>query len=152
MGSLTMVRTEKNMKKTILILTAAASLAMHPIASCAGIVDDIDDIEQKIDDIDLDQSRDDIRSDLDDIKQALEDLKGGDPVYVPAPRPHKPEQGYTVTPVDPAPKAHLVTPDEKDPIVKPPQHKPKARAGYHYVWTESDNPNIGWHWLEVQNK
>jgi hypothetical protein len=45
------------MKKTILILTAAASLTMHPIASRAGIVDDIDDIEQKIDDSDLDQSR-----------------------------------------------------------------------------------------------
>jgi hypothetical protein len=140
------------MKKTILILTAAVSLTMHPIASHAGIIDDIDDIEQKIDDIDLDQSKDDIQSDLDDIKQALEDLKGGGTTgYIPASPPYK-GQGYTLTPVNPAPKAHLVTPDDKDPIVKPPQHKPKARAGYHYVWTESDNPKIGWHWLEVQNK
>jgi hypothetical protein len=52
---------------------AALSLTMGASLK-ANLVDDIQDIIDKIDQIDLDQSKDDIQSDLDQIKSDLDDL------------------------------------------------------------------------------
>jgi|SRR5215469_8107241 len=117
--------------KTFLILLLAIGLpSLIHAATVQEVLDGIDDIETQIDNIDLDQSKDAIQSDLDDIKAALEDLKGEETVYV-NPRPAKPN--YQLVPVNPA---------KRGPITK-------TVNGHKYVWTESDNPKIRWHWLQV---
>jgi len=119
------------MKKFLCVLATVLTLPLCSHAEgLAGLQDAIDDIETQIDNIDLDQSKDAIQSDLDDIKAALEDLKGEETVYV-NPRPAKPN--YQLVPVNPA---------KRGPITK-------TVNGHKYVWTESDNPKIGWHWLQV---
>ncbi len=121
-----------NMEKTILSLMIAlgffATASVH-----AGLVDDIDAIEQQIDNIDLDQSKDDIQSDIDDIKQALEDLKGGSETLYVAPSKWNPNAQSLQ---DYLPKAR-------------PTPKTKIEGGHKYIWTQSDNPQIGWHWVQV---
>jgi F plasmid transfer operon protein TraF len=115
-----------------LIAAFAATVSAH-----AGMVDDIDAIEQQIDNIDLDQSKDDIQSDIDDIKAALEDLKGGsETVYVTPPKWNPNAQSLQ----NYLPKARPT-----------PSHSPKTKiqGGHKYIWTQSDNPQIGWHWLQV---
>src|ERR1700739_1618751 len=116
------------MRKLILFLSLAALGLFAAAASAhAGLVDDIDAIEQQVDNIDLDQSKDDIQSDLDDIKQALEDLKEPEAVYVAPPKSNPNAQSLQ----DYLPKVRT-----------------KIQGGHKYIWTQSDNPQIGWHWLQ----
>lgn len=113
------------MKLLFTLLFGICCSTLAHATSVEELSDAIDEIESKIDNIDLDQSTSDIQSDLDDIKQALEDLKGEDAVYV---NPNSPKANYTLVPVTP---------------------KTKIVGGHKYVWTQSDNPKIGWHWLQV---
>src|SRR5262249_41090284 len=109
--------------KHLILYTVAAVLVLSLKAS-ASLADDIQAIKDKIDQIDLNQSRDDIQSDLDDIKSDLDNLT-------------EPETTY-VTPTSPAKSAYQFVPVHS-----------KIVNGHKYVWTESDNPQIGWHWVKV---
>jgi hypothetical protein len=139
------------MKATLLAIALVIFSGVSFVrAGIQELSDDIDAIETQIDSIDLDQSKEDIQACLDDIKQALEDLKGEPVVYYTPQK--KAEKNYVLTPVDAQGKPirdndYPLTTKQPNPI--PP--RPVAK-GYHFVWTESDNPKIGWHWLKISNK
>jgi hypothetical protein len=113
------------MIKKFLILTAAAGLTMVAIPASASLADDIQAIKDKIDQIDLTQSRDDIQSDLDDIESDLDALTEPEHPYVPQPT-GKGKLNFVLGPAM------------------------KVVNGHTYKWIESDNPQIGWHWVQVK--
>ena len=96
-----------------------ALLAISTLSVTARAETDLDDLDTKLDEI---------QSKLDDINDKLDALSPDpDPVYNRAPR----KPSYVLVPVN---TEHQSTPKPKD-----------IPGGY---WVESDNPQIGWHWIK----
>ena len=76
---------------------------------------------------DTEDDLDELKSDMEDVKTQLQDIqdKLEPPVYVHAPEHKRPS--YVLVPLDHPPKPADIP------------------GGY---WVESDNPQIGWHWIK----
>jgi hypothetical protein len=112
------------MKQIILTIALVCSATIAAIPVSASLADDIRAIKDKIDAIDLTQSKNDIQSDLDDVQSDLDALTEPEHPYVPQPT-GKSKPNFVLGPAT------------------------KVVNGHTYKWIESDNPQIGWHWVQV---